>query len=159
MRLIDTTRRRLAVLGRPYTTGADGAPVERPAWAAQYLTRVTLPTPLRIGGMSQKRATVRVHRLLAAQLRAVFADLVRLELWKHFATFDGDFVVRAQRGSRSVSAHAFGIALDFNASALPQGSRKTWPAEVITVFNAHGFVNGAGFRNPDPMHFEARRVA
>lgn len=159
VKLVDTTQRRLAVLGRPYARTAKGDLIALASWARENLVRVDFPAPLALGwDLTRSVSRCVVHRLLEAQLRAAFADLKAKGLWKHFRSYCGSYAVRKVRGREAVSAHAFGAALDFNCDEMPLGSKRRWPAALVAVWNAHGFVCGQDFSRPDPMHFEARKV-
>ena len=158
MREIRNTTQRLAVLGRPYQVH-NGVIYADLAWAAANLVYVPMPQGLVLSwdhGTITHR--VRCHRLLADQLQGAFVELMAKRLWDELGSFAGSYIVRRQRGSKAISAHAFGIALDFNSENMPQGSPAQWPVKVVDVWNAHGFINGAGFKRPDPMHWEALKV-
>ncbi|OPZ65805.1 MAG: hypothetical protein BWY85_00295 [Firmicutes bacterium ADurb.Bin506] len=61
---------------------------------------------------------------------------------------------RPVRGTRTASDHSWGIAVDINATAYPQGqSRKVPPTWLVRLFEAYHFEWGGLWRNPDPMHF------
>lgn len=99
-------------------------------------------------------ATRRVtcHRLIAPRLKAVFDEIKARGLSQHIRTFDGCFNDRNKRGGTSPSTHAWGIAVDINASANPMGqSRMTeGQRQIAAVFQRYGF-----YQLPnDPMHFQ-----
>ena len=104
---------------------------------------------------------IRVHRLVAESLKSVFA-----ELWKLYPSQEaiekvdlhkigGAYYYRIRRGSRRLSNHARGIAIDIDPVDNPmhKGSRGDMPAKVIDVFVRHGWKWGGVYG--DPMHFEA----
>ena len=116
--------------------------------------------------------TLRVSRIngVAARLAAVSRELDDLP-----ARFDpflkpaaGTFNCRPIAGTDRVSAHGHGIAIDIatahahywrwskpNASGEPV-YRNEIPAEIIAVFEKHGFIWGGRWYHFDTMHFEYR---
>jgi hypothetical protein len=75
----------------------------------------------------------------------------------YMPTSSGGFNYRNIRGTDKLSQHAFGNAIDINASANPMGSAKNdLPANVGDLAAKHGLEWGGTWKNPDPMHFEWR---
>jgi len=102
--------------------------------------------------------TVRVHQLAAPSLRAVAAEMVRDGVVDAVETIGGfrPTMTRTAGGGNtdSVSAHAYGAAVDVNAASNPQGSEPTPEmAELAAYFEPHGWFWGARFTTPDPHHF------
>jgi hypothetical protein len=157
MREIRTTQQRLLVLGRPYLRGPNGEMLADRNWEAHNLVRVALPGPLPLAwDKSVEVTTVRFHRLLAKQLGGVFEDLDTKGLWKFFQTFGGTYIVRKVRARNAISPHTFAAAIDFDPEKMPLGSGVKWPANVLSIWHAHGFICGQEFSGrKDPMHFEA----
>jgi hypothetical protein len=94
---------------------------------------------------------VDMHLPLLNALKA----LASLGLTKELKTFDGCFNIRAVRGSASVSAHAYGLAIDINAfeNKLGSAESKLSPA-FVKCFTDQGFDWGGNFHSrKDPMHF------
>ncbi|WP_243310357.1 M15 family metallopeptidase [Fundidesulfovibrio agrisoli] len=107
----------------------------------------------------------------AKALEAVNADLERLlaanpELRRFVLPVSGTFAWRQIAGTQRLSMHSFGAAIDLNAKVNtywqwykgndPLGLRKAFPAEVVEVFERHGFVWGGKWAEFDIMHFEYR---
>ncbi len=79
--------------------------------------------------------------------------------------YNGCLVIRPVRGLSSYSAHAWGCAIDLNASADPMVIKKlkditpsdrlgTWPQAFVDAMTSSGIFFGGNFVNrPDPMHF------
>lgn len=106
---------------------------------------------------------------MAARLRAVSAELDRLP-----ARFDADLATPASTyncrviaGTARASAHGFGLAIDL--AVKPSGywrwaekraqdvnHSRDLPAEIVDVFERHGFIWGGKWRHFDTMHFEYR---
>jgi hypothetical protein len=79
----------------------------------------------------------------------------------------GGFNWRPIAGTESLSAHSFGIAIDLNpdlggywkwdkGDASDMKRRIDYPAEIISIFEKHGFVWGGKWYHFDLMHFEYR---
>ena len=116
--------------------------------------------------------TLRVSRVngVAARLAAVSRELDDLP-----ARFDpflkpaaGTFNCRPIAGTDRVSAHGHGIAIDIatthahywrwskpDAAGRP-AYRNEIPAEIVAVFEKHGFIWGGRWYHFDTMHFEYR---
>lgn len=103
-------------------------------------------------------------------LEAVSKDLDRLpaKLVKYVVPSGGTYNCRVIAGTRRLSVHAFGAAIDVNTrySAYwrwekpDSKGRYRWknriPAEIVAVFEKHGFVWGGRWHHYDTMHFEYR---
>lgn len=79
----------------------------------------------------------------------------------------GTFQWRTIAGTKRLSNHSFGTAIDLNVKksaywrwskpeTLATFSRKDWPTELIEIFERHGFVWGGKWWHYDTMHFEYR---
>jgi len=124
-------------------------------WILHNLTRIEPPFPLRDAyGHSIRQITC--HALIADQVEAVLVGLKDDGLAHLINTFDGCWVPRHMSWDpkRSISHHAWGIAVDLNARLFPYGSRKRQDARLIAAFRRHGFEWGGDWSTPDPMHFE-----
>ncbi len=110
-------------------------------------------------------AGVRVHRKLAASLKAVFDDIAAqvgrdwTRLPPGAVHFSGSYNYRAVRGSSRLSCHAFGAAIDMDAEHNPMNrehNRGTMSPLVIEAFKRQGWFWGGDFNSrQDPMHFQA----
>ena len=105
---------------------------------------------------------IRVHKKVAASLGSIFDELWTLydKDQKKIEAADlhkigGAYYFRPRRGSRRLSNHARGIAIDIDPIDNPmhKGSRGDMPTKVIDVFIRHGWRWGGVYG--DPMHFEA----
>lgn len=76
-------------------------------------------------------------------------------LGQELHTFDGCFNIRQVRGATSISAHAYGLALDLNAAENPLGSlHSKFSSKFVDCFIKFGFSWGGNFHGrKDPMHF------
>ena len=76
---------------------------------------------------------------------------------------------RSIAGTSRLSAHSWGIAIDLNArygaywrwqkSPAPESIlnlRRSYPGEIVKIFEAQGFIWGGKWSHYDLMHFEYR---
>ncbi len=88
-------------------------------------------------------------------------------LKKYLTKLGGGFNWRHIAQSESLSAHAFGIAIDLNPDhgdywqwskndKADMTRRKEFPAAIVEAFERHGFVWGGKWYHFDLMHFEYR---
>ena len=107
----------------------------------------------------------------ADSLRSAVRDVAdnHPELVKFF-NGPSSFYWRQVRGANRMSAHSYGIAVDIgvkyanywlwankNASETdPIAYQNHFPAELIYLFEKHGFISGARWYHYDTMHFEFR---
>jgi hypothetical protein len=112
--------------------------------------------------------TVRMHVHAAAPLRRVVTRLKEVvaqrPALKSFLTPTGGTLVwRRIAGTKRLSAHAYGIAIDLNPghshywrwSKTPPANGDL-PTEIIEAFEAEGFIWGGRWHHFDTMHFEWR---
>jgi len=133
-------------------------------WQNKYLTKGNVPQLAAVPGAMT--ATHFMHKLMVEPLQKVFADIESEGLLHLVLTFNGLWVPRYVRGSRTnLSNHAWGTAIDLNyqwnqlgqygALAVEKGSVR----DLVPIFNRHGFFWGGHYPNvgitrADPMHFE-----
>jgi hypothetical protein len=103
-----------------------------------------------------------------AQLRAVSAEIDALpENIKHAAyPIAGTYKCRAVADTAQPSPHGYGIAIDLNIAFSdywywrphdgPILYRNRMPAEIVAIFEKHGFIWGGKWYHFDTMHFEFR---
>lgn len=111
------------------------------------------------------------HQQAAAALERVAKRLEVLtvshpELLKYIKPLGGTLNWRRVRGSRQVSAHSFGIAIDMNPAFANywkwtmRGEAPVWknriPLPLVEAFEGEGFFWGGRWRHFDTMHFEYR---
>ncbi len=102
------------------------------------------------------------------QLRAVSAEIDALpEKIKRAAyPIAGTYNCRAVADTGQPSPHGYGIAIDLNTAVSDywywrphDGAiryRNRMPAEIVTIFEKHGFIWGGKWYHFDTMHFEYR---
>jgi D-alanyl-D-alanine carboxypeptidase len=103
--------------------------------------------------------SVTCHRAMVARLRAALGELSRRGLARlvNPGDYAGCFAPRRIRPGGSLSLHAWGLAVDINASANPYGGRSRQDPRLVRIMVAHGFTWGGDWPTVrDPMHFEYR---
>ena len=128
-----------------------------PRWAADYLTRITLPFPMVLSWDHATSVTqMTCHRKLAGVFADVFAKIEAHGLQEKIKAFGGCFSFRQQRTGSKLSAHAWGVAVDLNPETNVQGTAGDMDAGVIEIFRAAGFEWGGDWsaKVRDPMHFQ-----
>jgi D-alanyl-D-alanine carboxypeptidase len=101
------------------------------------------------------------------RLAAVAAELAKLpELKKFLTPSGGTYNFRVIAGTKRLSVHSFGAAIDINTkysdywrwdgTGKPPVYRNRIPCEIAEVFEKHGFIWGAKWYHYDTMHFEYR---
>lgn len=119
--------------------------------------------PKRGGGTFQVTTVNRVHE----KLKAVSDELETLpeEFTKYLVPGAGGYACRTVAGTSNRSAHAYGAAVDINPAS---GNYWRWeakgkyqyhnriPAEIVRIFEKHGFIWGGKWYHFDTLHFEYR---
>ncbi len=131
-------------------------------WEERNIVRVQLPGIEKVTG--GPRGGVRFHRLAAEQLKTLWQRWDDAGLLDRVLTWDGSFVARRIRGSRSISMHAYGTAFDINCNWNGLGTRpallfeRGCVRELVQIAVQHGFYWGGWFSRRDGMHFEVREI-
>jgi hypothetical protein len=130
-------------------------------WAKENIVIVRVPQLRKIIGHDR----VEFHRLAADQLKKLWADWEKAGLLSLVFTWNGSFVPRFIRGSRTIlSNHAFGSAFDINAAFNPLGAmpplvgQRGCVREVVSIANENLFYWGGHFSRRDGMHFEIAKI-
>ncbi|HZC99961.1 MAG TPA: M15 family metallopeptidase, partial [Actinomycetes bacterium] len=101
---------------------------------------------------------VTCNKAIIGQLRGALAELQRRGLADLIDPGDyaGCYAARliADDPGPSIAHHAWGTAIDLNATANPQGQPSHQDPRLVAVFARWGFTWGGQFLVPDPMHFE-----
>jgi len=116
--------------------------------------------------------TLRVTRVngVAEALRKVSAALDKLpkRFMKYLRPSAGTYNCRAIAGTKRLSVHAFGAAIDINVNYAdywrwrnadpgePLAHRNRIPWDIVEIFERHGFIWGGKWYHYDTMHFEYR---
>ena len=100
---------------------------------------------------------VSCHRRMLPALRGALAELERRGLASLVDPGDyaGCYAPRRIPGSGTLSLHAWGVAIDLNASRNPQGARPRQDRRLVRIMERWGFSWGGRWPTvPDGMHFE-----
>lgn len=135
-----------------FKTNPDGTITPDAAWVRKNITTREVPILGR----------VTCHRLMFPQLSGALGELERAGL-SHLidvpdyrrrggGCYEPRFVDRDP--NRSLSRHAWGIAIDLNKAANPEGGRSRQDPRLVATFERWGFRWGGYWSLPDPMHFE-----
>jgi D-alanyl-D-alanine carboxypeptidase-like protein len=133
-------------VGLPY--GSDWIRVD-PAFVRRYI--VTRSVPI--------LGSVRCHRAMIPHLRAALGALARRGLSGLVdpGDFAGCYAPRRIQPRGQLSLHAWGLAVDLNASRNPFRGRSHQDRRLVRTMERHGFTWGGRWpTRPDPMHFEFR---
>ena len=117
----------------------------------------------------QKLKATRINGV-AAKLQAVSDELDKLpaRFTKYLKPSAGTYNCRVVAGTKRVSAHGHGIAIDIATAhadywrwtrpgadgRYPYQNRVPW--EIVEIFEKHGFIWGGKWYHYDTMHFEYR---
>jgi hypothetical protein len=133
-------------VGLPY--GSDWIRID-PAFVRRHI--ITRRVPI--------LGAVTCHRALFAHLRAALAELSRRGLARLVDRDDyaGCYAPRRIQPRGQLSLHAWGLAVDLNASSNPFRGRSRQDPRLVRAMERHGFTWGGRWpTRPDPMHFELR---
>lgn len=152
-----------------YTANSNGSLNLNSAWVSANIGRVKVPqlAGVPIGGISARfSGNLYFYKTAIPQLLAAFAVIEKLGFFGDVISFDGSFVPRFKRGSRtSPSNHSLGQAFDINAewngfrqTPAPRGAKGS-VQRLLPTFRALGFTCGADWKNvPDGMHMEINKI-
>ena len=129
------------------------------AWESLILGSASFPEPLPLSWDPAKRVKhFRCHRLLARIFTEAFKDLHATypDAWATIGDFGGCYAWRPQRGSKTLSRHSWGIAIDLDVRDNPMGRAGHVHSRLLEMMEAHGFAWGGDFSGTrvDPMHWE-----
>lgn len=99
-----------------------------------------------------KVTEVYCHADLVVPLTQAFQCIIDNNLTEELTEYNGCYNYRNIAGTDRLSYHAYGKAIDINASKPIQ------PAGIVKCFKDVGFTWGGDWEHkPDPMHFEWRK--
>ena len=120
-------------------------------WESMYIVSVPSPSGLLLFAEQPVRS-IRCHRLAAPYFATALGNL--RDAGSSKLEYNGSYCFRVnRRNPKALSMHAWGIAIDFNASTCPLGSSPSRQNPLIV----HAMID-AGFHwldhENDPMHFQ-----
>lgn len=96
-----------------------------------------------------------VHRRIAPIINYIVQEIERRGYRIGKVRDDWGYANRPIRGTRTPSNHSWGLAVDIDATAYPQGQRTRRPSQwMVDLFRHWGFDWGGTWGHADPMHFE-----
>lgn len=138
------------------------------AWAHENLTHVKCPWALT--DFVHHFSSIQIHKKVAPSLERVLAriwdevgrDPAKIHALR-YDVFSGSFVYRNKRGAKSLSMHAYGAAIDWDAPDNQMHARRhlfTDESPLIHAFKDEGWVWGGDWSGDgvDAMHVQAARV-
>jgi hypothetical protein len=135
------------------------------SWEQDNIISVSIPQLANVQGAGG--GNIRLHKLAADQLRAIFAAWQAAGLLDRILSWSGSYVPRFMRSGKQLSTHAFGCAFDINVPWNGYYKRaalvgeKGCVRELVPLANQHGFYWGGHFKYggdlSDGMHFEWAR--
>lgn len=121
-----------------------------------------VPVSFLHGAVWLHREVADAFRRVAVRLQTALEHDPSLRPW---LKPDGGFAWRRIAGEPRLSAHAYGIAVDFSAHRAaywrwsrlrPHPQQQTYPTAIVQAFEAEGFIWGGKWHEYDIMHFEYR---
>lgn len=135
-------------------------------WESENIKRFDIPQLAGVpfyspGGALKCSGKIYLHRLAGPIFQRFFDRVEQAGLLDRVRTFDGAFVPRYVRGSKtSLSNHSWGTAIDINAYANGLGKtpaalgRDGCVLELVPLAHECGLYWGGNFSRKDGMHFE-----
>jgi hypothetical protein len=119
-----------------------------PAWVRDHI--VTTEVPI--------LGTVRCNRAVIPMLQGALAEIEQEGLARaiHANDYGGCYSARFvnREPTAGISHHAWGVAIDINASANPFGAQPDQNRKIVRIFRRWGFTWGGKWLVRDGMHFE-----
>jgi hypothetical protein len=115
-----------------------------PAWVDANVATIELPL---LGETT-------CHVGILSSLRGALEELERSNLGFLIESFDGCYNPRFIADSRSLSRHAWGVAIDFNYATNPTGQVTVQDPRLVSIMERWGFTWGGNWLVPDAAHFE-----
>jgi hypothetical protein len=134
-------------------------------WGSKNIVSIKIPQLVNVSN-SPRECIVKIHNKIANQFLGMWAAWEKEGLLHHVKTWNGSYVPRFIRGSRTrLSNHSWGTAFDINVQWNGLGVQPALKGtngsvrELVPIALEYGFFWGGFFRNrPDGMHFEAHKV-
>lgn len=135
-------------------------------WAKANLVHVLCPWNIYMGKLTVPYVVI--HRKCAESLRRVLGaiwdgagrsqkEIDRLK----YSTYSGSFNYRPKRAGVTLSMHAYGAAIDWDAPDNPFQSKRhlfTPDSLLVVKFEEEDWIWGGRWSSPDAMHVQAARV-
>lgn len=132
------------------------------SWAKENLVKLSLPP---IIARAEGADIAWFHRLVAPRFVELCEAWERAGLGPDILQWGGSYAARFMRGSKTLSAHAWGTAFDLNCRCNPLGRDTCLPpvrgnmVRLAAVAETHGWAWGGRFKSRnDPMHLELAKL-
>ena len=131
-----------------YTANPDGSISQDRNWVAQHITKRTVPL----------LGEVTCHRTMLPQLEGALTEIrdsglsASIKPGQYGGCYSPRFI--QSDGSKPLSMHAWGLAVDINVADNPVGARPTLDPKVVAIMERWGFRWGGRWSPPDGHHFE-----
>lgn len=131
-----------------YTTNEDGTISQDRSWVAKHITQRNVPL----------LGEVTCHRIMLPQLEGALAEIrdsglsAAIKPGQYGGCYAPRFIQRD--GSKPLSMHAWGLAVDLNVGDNPVGARPRMDPGVVAIMEKWGFRWGGRWSPPDGHHFE-----
>lgn len=96
----------------------------------------TVPNYMHFSALPKK---IYCNKDLVIPLTNALSNLMLANLTSELKTWDGCFNIRSKRGSKSISLHSWGIAIDVNAAWNRFGKKGNMSKEFARCFTDAGF--------------------
>lgn len=143
----------------PYMeTAQDGSKRISYSWRREKFVTIGLPFALRLSWDKIKVVTsIEVHKYAAGAFTEAFQLIAQRRLSVYVYEFGGVYADRTVRGGVTLSAHAYGAAIDLNPETNQLGTSGDMRPEIVECFDDAGFTWGGRWQRKDPMHFQYGR--
>jgi hypothetical protein len=112
-----------------------------------------VPADLEIGVIPKR---IYCNRDLVDPLKKAFKALIETGAVKELRDYAGCFNIRMKTGGKTLSTHAWGLAVDLNPSDNQYGKKPHFSEKFVQCFESNGFVWGGRWKIPDGMHYELK---
>lgn len=131
-----------------FVSNEDGTISQDRGWVAKHITTRNVPL----------LGQVTCHRAMLPQLEGALTEIQNAGLAGSIkpGQFGGCYVPRfiERDGTKPLSMHAWGLAVDINVADNPQGAKPKMDPKVVAIFEKWGFRWGGRWSRPDGHHFE-----
>lgn len=124
-------------------------------WCVVYNVPTVIAEKLLNSANHKPTYHIYLNKDLIEPLTNAFSNIIKNNLENKLETFDGCFNIRDVRGiPGQISAHAYALALDLNASTNKLGdSDGDMDLNLVKAFTDAGFKWGGAFNRIDKMHY------
>jgi hypothetical protein len=124
-------------------------------WETIILDVCPLPFPMKLAwNPSIEVSRFRCHHRMISIFQEAFDRIWAANLESECQFFGGCYMFRCKKGSKKISTHAWGIAIDLNPLENQMGTPGQMNPDIVSIFESLGFTWGGRWQNPDPMHFQ-----